>query len=262
MAASSASFAIAVMLLFASIGSVSAEVASVGSLLHGVIADKERCALGTPIKVTYAVRNQGTAPLTYNFSSGKQFDVWVKRGDTEVWRYSRGQAYTQAQTTLTLRPRETRRFEVTWDQVGNDGKAAGPGSYDVYAQLTPVSGTPPPVAFAFQIGTSGPTAVPLPSIRDGVQNAAAFEGKTVYITATYRGWRPNPSDPNTRPGPPVTRSDWAICDSTGCMYVTGGGSLDPDKDFGTQVKVSGKLQKTPNGQVYLVLAGVQKADGT
>lgn len=262
MAASSASFVIAVILLIASVGGVWAEVSSVGNLLHGVIADKERYAQGAPVKITYAIRNQGAAPLTYNFSSGKLFDVWVRRGDAEVWRHSRGQVYTQAVTSITLQPNETRRFEVTWDQKDNDGKAVGPGTYELNAQLTPSSGAPPPVTCMIQVGTVGPAAVPLPNIREGVRNAAAFEGKTVYVTATYRGWRPSPNDANTRQGPPVTRSDWAICDSTGCMYVTGGGSLDPDRDFGSQVKVTGKLQKTPNGQVYLMFASVQKANGS
>jgi hypothetical protein len=262
MAASSASFAIAVVLLFAFIGGVWAEVTSVGNLLHGVITDKERYAQGAPVKITYAIRNQGAAPLTYNFSSGKLFDVWVRRGDAELWRYSKGQVYTQAVTSITLQPNETRRFEVIWNQVGDDGKAIGPGTYEVNAQLTPSSGAPPPVTCSIQIGSVSPAAVPLPSIREGIRNSTAFQGKTVYFTATYRGWRPDPGDPNTRPGPPITRSDWAVCDSTGCMYVTGGGSLDPDRDFGSQVKVTGKFQKTPNGQVYLLFVSVQKTNGS
>jgi len=234
-----------------------AEVATVGDIVHGVTADKRRHALGAAIKITYAIRNQGKEPVTYRFSSGKLFDVWITRGDTEVYRHSDGRVYTQAITSITLGPNEVRRFEVTWDQRDRAGKPIGPGAYTAYARLTPSKNPPDPVKVGLRIG-GGAAVVPVKSIREAITNASALKGKTIYLTANYRGFRPNPDDANTKTGPPVSRSDWAICDSTGCMYVHGSAPLSAC-DLGTPVNVTGRLQKTSEGQVYLVLVSVRKA---
>ena len=90
------------------------------------------------------------------------------------------------------------------------------------------------------------------TIAEAIKNGTSMNGRIVTIDATYRGYQPM-SDPNIRDGPPITKSDWAIGDSTGCMYVTGTINLDPEKDIGTKIVVTGILRKTPNGQVYLVL---------
>lgn len=234
------------------------QVMTVGNIVQGVISDKKSYPLGAPVKITYAIRNQGTEPITYNFSSAKQFDFWVMRGETEIYRFSKHQVYAQVLTTLTLQPNEVKRYEATWNQVDDQGNPVGPGTYCICAQLTPSANQPPPVKTLISVGTAGAALITLANIREAVQNASSLVGKTVYLTATYRGFQPTPGDPNTSPGPPVSRSDWAICDSTGCMYVNGATTLDPQKDLGARVNVTGKLQRTSGGQVYLVLVSVQK----
>jgi len=234
------------------------QVMTVGNIVQGVISDKKSYPLGAPVKITYAIRNQGSEPVKYDFPSAKQFDFWIMRGDTEIYRFSTHQVYAQVQTNLTLQPNEVKRYEAVWNQVDDQGNPVGPGTYCICAQLTPAANQPPPVKTMISVGTAVAAVIPLANIREAVRNAGSLVGKTVYITATYRGFQPTPGDPNTSSGPPVTRSDWAICDSTGCMYVTGAAALDPQKDVGVQVNVTGKLQRTPKGQVYLVLVSVQK----
>ncbi len=102
------------------------------------------------------------------------------------------------------------------------------------------------------------------TIKQAISLASQAPNSRVMICATYKGWSPNPNDPNTKAGPPVTRSDWAICDGTGCMYVVGAIDLSPSKDIGAQVSVIGRLKKTDKGQVYLVLESAtvtRKASG-
>ncbi len=237
---------------------VRAETKNVGDILEGIITDQPRYPLGEPVIIGFALRNLGPKPITYTFPSSKLFDVWITRGGAEVYRYSKGRVYLQATQTLTLQPNEVRRFEVIWNQLDNSGKQVGPGSYTAYAQLTSSGKQLPPVKASIQVGTTAVAAVPVDNIRQAIQNASALSGKTVYLTATFRGTEPTSGDANTKAGPPVNKSDWIVCDSTGCMYVTGLTTLDATRDAGSRVKVTGKLRTATNGQVYMVLISVQK----
>ena len=222
------------------------------ALMQGVKGDKGSYELEEPVTITYAVHNSGSVPLVYNFPTSKQYDVWVKRGSKEVWRLSKGKMYAQILTNLTLQPNQTRNFEVKWDQRDNACKQVGPGPYTIHAQLTPVKNPPPATTNKIDIGTSSAALVPV-TVRECVARATELLNRRVTITGIYRGWQPDPNDPNCKDGPPVTRSDWVIADYTGCLYVTGSINLNPRKDMGTKITIIGKVQKTSKGQVYLIL---------
>jgi len=224
-------------------------------ILQGVKAEKASYGIGEQVKFFYAVRNITDRPITYTFPSGKRFELWVKQAGRDIYTLSKHMAYTQAVTTLTLQPDETNTFTIIWNQQDDKGNAVGPGSYAVCAQLVPKDKKLPVTNGKFTIGGKTAALVPL-TVKDVVNRASELLGRRVRIMATYRGWQPDPGDSNTKQGPPVTRSDWAICDSTGCIYVTGKDSLDPAEDIGKNVNVIGKVRKTSQGQVYLELESV------
>jgi hypothetical protein len=83
----------------------------------------------------------------------------------------------------------------------------------------------------------------------------AFEGKNITVTGYYRGWDLlHEADM----GPPVTRSDWVIKDSTGAIYISANSEakvpdgLSPDslQDTAIILKVMGIVRVT-DGQVYI-----------
>lgn len=208
--------------------------------------------VGEPVAIRYTVQNKSTQPITLSFRSGQQFDIWITHAGKECFRHSRGRSYTQMLTNIVLQPCETRTFDVTWNQKDLSSKDCGPGVYQVFAQLT-TSGTRPAKATAkLQIGTYTAAVSPV-TISEAIRDFSVIGDRTVQISATYRGWQPNQSDENVKDGPPVTRSDWAICDKTGCIYVTGGSDLNPERDLGAKVVVTGKLKRTEKGQIYLQL---------
>ena len=86
---------------------------------------------GEVVTLTYTVTNQGKAPATLSFSSGKQFDVEAPR---LRWRLSEGQLYTQAFTRLHLGPQESRSYTGRL-LVPKD---APEGAAELRATLTPV----------------------------------------------------------------------------------------------------------------------------
>lgn len=229
-----------------------AQQSPAGDLLQGIKADHFAYKLGEPVRLTYAVRNRGSKPITLSFSSAKQHDIWITRGDTEVFRFSKGRMYATMLTTLVLQPGQTKSFDFTWNQKDNNGQDIGPGTYTVHAQLTPTRNQPPPVRTSIQIGSTGAAQVPV-TVREAIQRSTELLGRDVVIAAIYRGRQPDPSDPNCKDGPPVTKSDWVIADHTGCMYVTGAANLDPVKDLGVRITVTGKVRRTDKGQVYLTL---------
>lgn len=232
-----------------------------GQIVQGIRAVRVDYRLGECITFDYTVRNDTSQTINYNFPTTKQYDIWVTHGgEDELFRLSRSKAYVNMATTMSLRPCEQRTFSATWNQKDAEDKQCAPGSYTVHAQLTPSGRGPAVTVGHVRIGVRGAALVPV-TIGEAIRNYDGLVGKRVQIAATYRGYSPT-ADGNTKGGPPVSRSDWAICDSTGCMYVVGSIALDPAKDTGTYVTVVGTLKKTPQGQVYMVLETASIGSGT
>jgi len=91
----------------------------------------------------------------------------------------------------------------------------------------------------------------------------AFEGNNIAVIGYYRGWDLlHEADM----GPPVTRSDWVIKDSTGPIYVSANSEakvpdgLRPDslEDTGTILKVMGTVRVTEDGQAYIEAETIER----
>jgi hypothetical protein len=237
--------------LFLTMGAGSQEV-KCGDALMGVKTDAALYSLGDSVKIVFAVKNRCSNPVTFTFPTAKIYDIWIRRGEDEFFRLSSGKMYAQTITTLTIAGGETRYFEHSWDQKGPNGNPVGPGTYTVNAQLLPIGFKPPVVQARFTIGNTK-MAVPTVSIEKAIKHYDRLKDRKVQICGVYKGWKPDPDDPNTAQGPPVTRSDWVVCDATGCIYVTGPSKLSPTESVGARVAVVGLLRKTDKGQVYLIL---------
>ena len=89
-----------------------------------------------------------------------------------------------------------------------------------------------------------------PTIKEIKQNPSFYLNKIVEIKGKYRGWK-------GEDGPPVTRSDWAIDDGSGSIYVTGKPAvhLSPTKDIGRRIKLKGKVS-IKGKQVYLTAINI------
>lgn len=223
-----------------------------GQIVQGVKAEKADYAIGECISLEYTIENRTNRTITYSFPSTKQYDIWITHGgDEELYRQSKGKAYVDLVTAITLKPCEKKSFSTTWNQNDNIGKQCAPGSYTICAQLTCCGRGPTMTKGRVRIGIRGAALVPI-KISEAIADYDSLIGKRVRILGTYKGYSPT-LDANTKNGPPVSRSDWAVCDSTGCMYVVGSIALDPAKDSGTNVTLVGAVKKTSQGQVYLKL---------
>ncbi|MDO8586893.1 MAG: BsuPI-related putative proteinase inhibitor [Armatimonadota bacterium] len=204
--------------------------------------------IGKPVRMELVVMNNTDRVMLFTFSSGQQFDFWVTRDGTEVWRWSRGKFFTQALTHLNLAPGQSKTFSTTWNQQDNDGRQVPIGSYVVSAQLTTSGERPPVLSKAIKIV---PRRVSAAKISDILAKPEQYLGKTVSVSGVYYGWRVPRGVTGCESGPPVTRSDWIISDLKRCMYVTGLSDLDPVNDHGRNVSVLAEVKQTDKGQVYL-----------
>ncbi|MBI2843753.1 MAG: hypothetical protein HYX78_10170 [Armatimonadetes bacterium] len=218
--------------------------------LGGVRAEKSNHALGESVKLTFTIENRTGQKMTLRFPSGQLYDIWIKKNGAEIWRWSYGKAFTQAITSRALDPGEKMTFTEAWRQVTNTGDQVPPGAYTIFAQLTTFPPRPTLVKTEITIGKSKAVVQPV-TVSTIVNNVDAAVGQLVQITGTYMGWRPDPKAPACKPGPPVTRSDWAVSDETGCIFVTGRSGLDPISDIGKKISVSGTVKKTEKGQPYV-----------
>jgi hypothetical protein len=219
-------------------------------VLGGVKTDKRDYKIGEPVKITFIVENRGKDDAVLRFTSGQRFDMWAEKDGNEVWRWSRGKLFTQALGSITLKPGERATFDATWDQKDTSDKQVDPGAYSVFAQLTTSKPRPTPVQVKFTIGVA-PAAVQPATVGTIAKTARASSGKLVQLQGTYLGFKPTPNSPNCRVGQPKTRSDWAFKDLTGCIYVTGIYRLDPVKDVGKKITVSGYVRVTDKGLPYI-----------
>jgi uncharacterized repeat protein (TIGR01451 family) len=84
--------------------------------------------VGDGVHFTFTVVNPGNTPLEVTFRDACRADFTVYEDDTEVWRYSDGEAFAQVLTSADLQPGEAATFEKTWP----DPK---PGDYTAEATL-------------------------------------------------------------------------------------------------------------------------------
>ena len=75
----------------------------------------------------------------------------------------------------------------------------------------------------------------------------AFRNRKIVVHGTYLGWKGKVDHPL------ITRSDWAIQDDTGTIYVTGRlvKGLDPYRDIGCRLKLLGTVGVNPKGVPYV-----------
>lgn len=80
------------------------------------------------------------------------------------------------------------------------------------------------------------------------QHPKTFRSQKIVVHGTYLGWKGKVDHPQ------ITRSDWAIQDDTGTIYVTGRPvkGLDPYRDIGCRLKLLGTVRVNPKGVLYIL----------
>ena len=85
---------------------------------------------GEDFKSWIEVYNLSKSDITLSFSSGQLYDLYLKKGDKEIWRWSKGKAFTMAMQNKKLAAGDKLYYEV--EVAGIDG----PGEYILKGEVT------------------------------------------------------------------------------------------------------------------------------
>lgn len=117
--------------------------------------------------------------------------------------------------------------------------------------------TPPPQPQTLPSPSTGESVTPIGEI---LADPRAYEGREVTVVAYYRGWD---LLGEAGSGPPLTRSDVAVADATGGIYIVFAGEeavsglprLAPFDRQATEtlLRLYGVVQLNPNGQPYILV---------
>jgi hypothetical protein len=100
-------------------------------LFYSASVPEEIIETGRPVDFTLTIRNSGGTPATFSFSTAQRYDVVVWNDDcVEVWRWSRGRAFAQVLTSLSVPTGGTTRYHVLWDQRDQRGQPVRIGAYE------------------------------------------------------------------------------------------------------------------------------------
>jgi hypothetical protein len=76
--------------------------------------------------------------LPFRFGSSQTYDFIITSVATgkEVWRWSRGQFFTQMVRSDSIRPKDKWQFEAVWKHLDSEGNKVPPGQYRLNAIIT------------------------------------------------------------------------------------------------------------------------------
>lgn len=88
------------------------------------------------------------------------------------------------------------------------------------------------------------------AIQTVLDDPTSHEGRELSLSGVFTGWKGN-----CRGGPPASRSDWMLEDSTGCLYVSGPTpeGLQVTAPNNEPVEVVGIFRRSASGIPYLEL---------
>lgn len=83
------------------------------------------------------MKNTGEEAVELTFPSGQQYDVVVKSAEgEEIYRYSKGKAFTEALVNKEIKPGETASWKTAWNYQVDEERVES-GLYDVDIMLMP-----------------------------------------------------------------------------------------------------------------------------
>ncbi len=122
-----------------------------GDITYTLRTDKAVYGIDDPVDLTFAITNTGKQDARFEFATTQYYDFLIKRGDTEVARWSLGQTFVQGSPPLILAAGKSLSFTTRWMQRDQDNHPVPPGSYQIVAVLT-TKDNPVSVSLEFQKG--------------------------------------------------------------------------------------------------------------
>jgi hypothetical protein len=233
----------------------------VAALKVELSTDKQTYLPGEDVRIQLSITNSGSAPAVFNFANGQRYDFAVNSGRREVWRWSRGRAFAQTASTVTLSPGETLNFREPWPGVDNINLPVEAGNFTVAGWITAAGQseiTRSTAEIEIQEQSRAETA-----IDDLVASPRSYLNKEITLEGVYRARLAERGQRLVQGGPPTSRNDWILKDDTGSIYVAGNGGVlfNPSDDLDRRVRVHGLVRMNPEGRLYIRAWEVDRLSG-
>ena len=97
--------------------------------------DDRQYAVGEEVEMTLRLTNCGENEATLHYVTGQRYEFIIANSETgeELWRWSDGQAFTEALDEQVLANGEVVEYTETWDQTNSAGEQVPEGRYKVSA---------------------------------------------------------------------------------------------------------------------------------
>jgi hypothetical protein len=134
-------------------GAVSQQKAEVrkGDVTYSLETDKAVYGTEDAVDLTFKVTNSGKQDIKFTYPTTQQYDFIVKRGTTEVARWSLGQTFVQGDLNLVLASGKSFVYDTRWLQKDQDNKFVPPGPYEIMG-VSPAKDDSVTVTLQFQKG--------------------------------------------------------------------------------------------------------------
>ena len=134
-------------------GAVSQQKAEVkkGEIVYTLVTDKAVYGIEDPVDLTLTIQNTGKDDAKFAFASDQQYDFVVRRGDTQVAKWSLGKTFGSFGIDLILAAGKAFTFNTRWLQKDQDNHFVPPGPYEIAGMFTEKS-APVTVSLQFQKG--------------------------------------------------------------------------------------------------------------
>jgi hypothetical protein len=134
-------------------GAATAQTAEVkkGDIVYTLSTDKAVYGIDDPVDLTFTISNAGKQDVTFEFPTTQYYDFIVRRGETELARWSLGQTFVQGGPPLILSSGHQISFPTRWLQKDQDSHPVPPGTYQIVAMLM-LKDAPVAVSLDFQKG--------------------------------------------------------------------------------------------------------------
>ncbi len=122
-----------------------------GEIVFALSTDKAVYGVEDPVDLTLTVTNTGKDDAKFAFATTQQYDFIVRRGETQIAKWSLGQTFVQGGLDLILASGKSFTFNTRWLQKDQDNRFVGPGPYEIIGMFTSKE-SPATVALQFQKG--------------------------------------------------------------------------------------------------------------
>lgn len=104
-----------------------------GDIVYTLSSNKVEYGADEGMDLTFRITNVGKEDATLVFPTGQLYDFVIKKGPTEIARWSGGQTLSQQSRNVVLGPGKALGFRTRWLQKDMNNQIIAPGQYEITA---------------------------------------------------------------------------------------------------------------------------------